>query len=103
VTWALENAIETSDSMRSRGYGLPGRTAYSLYRFDARDRILLMVMLALMATAVTVFIAGKASVMYFPVFSVTDARPLSVIAFACHAAVCLTPLVIDVREDVAWR
>ena len=24
VTWALENAIETSDSMRSRGYGLRG-------------------------------------------------------------------------------
>lgn len=29
VTWALENAIETSDSMRSRGYGLKGRTAFS--------------------------------------------------------------------------
>ena len=27
VTWALENAIETADSMKSRGYGLPGRTA----------------------------------------------------------------------------
>ena len=24
VTWALENAIETADSMKSRGYGLPG-------------------------------------------------------------------------------
>ena len=24
VTWALENAIETADSMRSRGYGLKG-------------------------------------------------------------------------------
>jgi energy-coupling factor transport system permease protein len=103
VTWALENAIETSDSMRSRGYGLPGRTAYSLYRFDARDRVLLVFMLALMAAAVAIFIAGKASVMYFPAFSVTDAQPLSVIAFACHAAVCLTPLAIDVREDVAWR
>ena len=32
VTWALENAIETADSMKSRGYGLPGRTAFSIYR-----------------------------------------------------------------------
>ena len=31
ITWALENAIETSDSMRSRGYGLKGRTAFSIY------------------------------------------------------------------------
>ena len=38
VTWSLENAIETADSMRARGYGLPGRTAFSIYRLDSRDR-----------------------------------------------------------------
>ena len=38
VTWALENAIETADSMKSRGYGLRGRTAFSIYRMEARDR-----------------------------------------------------------------
>ena len=37
LTWSLENAIETADSMKSRGYGLPGRTAFSIYRFDDRD------------------------------------------------------------------
>ena len=42
VTWALENAIETADSMKSRGYGLPGRTAFSIYRFDDRDKTALI-------------------------------------------------------------
>ena len=28
VTWCLENAIETADSMKSRGCGLPGRSAF---------------------------------------------------------------------------
>ena len=37
ITWSLENAIDTSDSMKSRGYGLTGRTAYSNYVFDKRD------------------------------------------------------------------
>ena len=37
VTWALENAVDTADSMKARGYGLPGRTAFSLYRFQRRD------------------------------------------------------------------
>ncbi len=46
VTWALENAIETADSMRSRGYGLRGRTAFSIYRFDRRDRAALVFLLA---------------------------------------------------------
>ena len=30
VTWSLESAIDTADSMRSRGYGQPGRTAFSI-------------------------------------------------------------------------
>lgn len=34
VTWMMENAIETADSMKSRGYGLHGRTAFSIYSFD---------------------------------------------------------------------
>ena len=31
ITWALENAMDTADSMKGRGYGLPGRTAFSIY------------------------------------------------------------------------
>ena len=41
VTWSLEDAIETADSMKSRGYGLPGRTDFSIYRLDGRDRLAL--------------------------------------------------------------
>ena len=47
VTWALENAIETADSMRSRGYGLKGRTSFSLFRMDRRDKIVLFSMIGL--------------------------------------------------------
>ena len=37
TTWSLENAIETADSMKSRGYGIPGRTAFTIFTFDKRD------------------------------------------------------------------
>ena len=47
VTWALENALDTADSMKSRGYGLPKRTAFSLFRFTLRDGICLGVLAAL--------------------------------------------------------
>ncbi|HAE91442.1 MAG TPA: cobalt transporter, partial [Tissierella sp.] len=39
ITWALESSIETADSMKSRGYGLPGRTAFSIYKFEKRDKL----------------------------------------------------------------
>ena len=41
ITWSLENGVETADSMRARGYGLPGRTAFSIYRLTERDRLAL--------------------------------------------------------------
>ena len=66
VTWALENAIETADSMKSRGYGLKGRTAFSIYRFDDRDK---MAMLFLGLGGFYLLTGGMASAFgfrYFP-------------------------------------
>jgi energy-coupling factor transport system permease protein len=103
VTWALENGIETSDSMQARGYGLPGRTAYSNYRFDARDRTLLCVFAVLMAVSLTTIFSGAASVLYFPMYIAGTVYPYAQIAYACHAAVCLLPLALEVREDILWR
>ena len=54
ITWALENAIETSDSMRSRGYGLKGRSAFSIYHFTRKDKYVFGIMIGLFA----VFTAG---------------------------------------------
>ena len=53
ITWSLENAVETADSMKSRGYGLSGRTAYSIFRFEKRDLIALLWMCALTLTIPT--------------------------------------------------
>jgi energy-coupling factor transport system permease protein len=103
VTWALENGIETSDSMQARGYGLPGRTAYSNYRFDARDRTLLCVFALLMAASLTAIISGTASIQYFPMYIAETISPYAQIAYTCHAAACLLPLALEVREDILWR
>ena len=65
VTWALENAVETGDSMRSRGYGLPGRTSYERLPLDAPRPLLAMAWLCfcglfLLAGA----LAGRAALAY---------------------------------------
>ena len=40
VTWSLENAIDTADSMRARGYGLEGRSRFLVYRFSNKRPLL---------------------------------------------------------------
>jgi len=103
VTWALENGIETGDSMLSRGYGLPGRTAYSNYRFDSRDGRLLSGFAALMTVSLACIFSGSVSVEYFIWFVMESVQPFAGIAYICHAAVCLLPFVLELREDALWR
>lgn len=47
VTWSLESSVETGDSMRARGYGLKGRSSYSVFAWSARDSVVLAVILVL--------------------------------------------------------
>ena len=99
VSWALENAIETSDSMRARGYGLPGRTTYSNERFGARDRALFAALLALIAVTVVAAAAGALRAQYFPAFQMQGAA----YAYAVHAALCFLPSFLELRERALFR
>lgn len=43
ITWMLENITDIATSMKSRGYGLKGRTSFSLYKFTKRDKTMLTI------------------------------------------------------------
>jgi energy-coupling factor transport system permease protein len=103
VTWALENAIETADSMKSRGYGLPGRSAFSIYRMDDRDKGLLA---WLGFCGVFIFsgaMAGGLYWRYFPSIKGAELLPLTVAFQAVYLALCLTPVLLDIYENYRWR
>lgn len=103
VTWALESAVDTADSMKGRGYGLPGRTAFSLYRFDRRDRAVLLWLLVLGGVLLLLSLLGAAYVRYYPTFRCAPLSLRSGCAFFAYALLCATPFVIDRREDRKWK
>ena len=103
VTWALENVIETADSMKSRGYGLPGRAAFSLYRFDKRDGGVLLFLLACAAYIILGSVTGGLRFQYFPSLKGAEATPYAISILAVYAALCLMPLFLNAREAIAWR
>ena len=103
ITWALENAIETADSMRARGYGLPGRSAFSIYRWSRRDSRAL----AFVLVAGAYIIAGRACAAftwrYFPTLqgTLTGFFPLSV--YLVYLALLALPLLLDVAAARQWQ
>ena len=103
VTWALENAIETADSMKSRGYGLPGRTAFSIYRFDGRDRAALAWLGFCGFYILCGWAAGGLSWRYYPTVRGAAASPLTVSFPLVYLALCLTPVILEGREARRWK
>jgi energy-coupling factor transport system permease protein len=103
VTWALENAIETADSMKSRGYGLPGRTAFSIYRFDKRDGRALLFLLACAAYIIIGSVTDGLYFRYFPTIKGLWDTPYAISIFAVYAALCLMPVILNIKEDVTWK
>ena len=103
VTWALENAIETADSMKSRGYGLPGRTAFSIYRFDDRDKIAFIWLCFCGFYIISGWMAGGLNWQYYPIIkgALTGVFPISF--QLVYLALCLTPVILNEMEDRKWR
>ena len=103
VTWSLENAIETADSMRSRGYGLPGRTAFSIYRFDDRDKTALAWLIFCGAYILSGWLAGGTYFRYYPTIKTAVWTPLTVSFMFVYLALVLTPVILDRKEDRQWN
>lgn len=103
VTWSLENAIETADSMRSRGYGLPGRTAFSIYRFDDRDKNVLAWLIFCGAYILSGWLAGGMYFRYYPTVKTVLWTPLTISFMFVYLALVLTPVILDRKEDRQWK
>ena len=103
TTWALENSVETADSMKSRGYGLRGRNNFSIYRFDTRDIILTAVMGAMGLTVLAGIATKTVRFLYYPMVQINETTPWAILVYVSYGGLCLLPFVVNVIEDVKWH
>lgn len=103
ITWALENAIETADSMKSRGYGLKGRSAFSIYRFDERDKYTLIwfVFCGLFLLAGTMLTAF--GFRYFPNIRHAPLDRTTIPFYFVYFALSITPVILNWKEERKWK
>lgn len=122
TSWALENSVETSDSMRARGYGLKGRKSYDRLRWTKKDTVTLAVILLCDIIMLSGYIKGSLYCVYNP-FTVINpdvdfgktyiinelnltVNPLTFSGKATLAAfvtLCLVPIIIDLKEEIKWN
>ena len=103
ILWSMENSLETADSMKNRGYGLPNRTSFALYRFEKRDAIFIVF---LVLCGIYVFIGavgGYIDYNYFPSLSPISFDIYDFSIYAVYFIMCLTPVAVDIKEDRKWK
>jgi energy-coupling factor transport system permease protein len=103
VTWALENAVETADSMKGRGYGLPGRSAFSVFAFKRRDFFALSYLLACLATVLAGSATGAYRFRFFPSVQGQWVSGYSAIFFTVYFFMGIFPVILNINEALQWK
>ncbi len=103
ITWSFENSVDTARSMRARGYGLKGRTSYSLFKFTYRDFILFSV--SLIFAFITLYgMATKSVYFYFyPGISEFNFNFVSVLTYISFTVLCFIPFIQEIKESLKWK
>ena len=103
ITWAFENAIETADSMKSRGYGHSGRTAFSIFIFDKRDKKAFLCIMILGIYTLVGYLMGGMYFRYFPSMKTSTFSIFGISVFFSYLALSICPVIIEIWEVRKWK
>jgi putative ABC transporter, permease protein len=101
ATWALENSVDTADSMASRGYGVKRRTNFNNYKLTLRDIIALIWIIFLGGIVVLGCIFGCVKTHYYPMFYIEENK-YATLVYITYSALCATPILINIMEEIRW-
>lgn len=103
LTWSLEEALQTADSMKARGYGIRKRTVYGIYRMDRQDKICLALLILSLLVPLGCWLQGYGKLEIYP-----HMKPMvwgwgeSVMYFSFCLFVGI-PLCLEGKEKWLWR
>ncbi len=103
ISWSLENAMETSASMKARGYGKKGRTNFSLFRFYASDGVLLCLCLLLFMIPIMGAACGITRFTFYPRVDKIETTPAAIVVYAAFGMLALLPFILEVKEAIVWN
>lgn len=103
IGWGIEKAVETGSSMKGRGYGLKGRTHYSIFRFGKEDAIVVVIILLADSIMLYGMSSGAFAFEFYPSIVLTEFSANTIVAFCAYALLSFLPLILEVKEALQWR
>ncbi|MDO4882571.1 MAG: energy-coupling factor transporter transmembrane component T [Oscillospiraceae bacterium] len=103
LSWSLESSIESADSMKSRGYGIKGRTAYNIFKFRKTDVIIITAVIISALTMILLIVLGVGKYSFYPVLKIEFSGALSVLFYVIHLGIMLIPSITIAWEGLKWK
>ena len=103
VTWALEGAVESADAMRARGWGSGERTSFTVYRFSARDRRMLLFFFVCGFFVLCGACGGGFRFRCYPSVRLAPLSPLSLAVWLAYAGFAFAPILYNGKEALRWK
>jgi energy-coupling factor transport system permease protein len=99
MSWSMETAIDTADSMKARGYGATRRSHFSRYVLTPRDLFSLCYIGGLFLGNLTLILLVANRFRFFP-FLTGDREHL--FFFGIYGLMLLYPLLLEGKERLRW-
>ena len=103
ITWMISALALESDSMRSRGSLLRGRTAFSIYRFDNRDRAFVIALFSCITLTAMGVILGASKMWYNPRIIWRSLNGIGIVTAIGYLALCFMPMVLELWTEYRFH
>lgn len=103
ITWTIDSLTTASESMRSRGSSLRGRKAFSIYRFDNRDRAYVVGNFACLTVIFMAVMLKQTDIIYDPRIIMMPVTTMSYVFYAGYAVFCLMPLGLELWTEYRFK
>lgn len=103
VGWSLEGAVEQTDSMKARGYGLKRRTTFHLFHFDSRDFRFLCGVLMLSGVCVIARAFGHGHMEFYPRMDAVITGESGIVLYVLFGVLTFLPAILEGKEALVWR
>ena len=103
ITWTIDSLTQASVSMRSRGSILRGRKAFSIYRFDNRDRAYTVFTFFVLTLTVMGVMLGQTGCVYDPRIILPPFTVASTVFYTGYTVLCIMPLCLELWTEYCFR
>jgi len=103
LTWSLEEAIQTADSMNARGYGRKVKSSYVKYVMTKPNWTSFILLLMLFLISIWGSLLGYGKIIIYPQLGTLQFYFLDWVVYGCFIIILSFPLIVEGIEYIRWK